>query len=154
MKTFADLYTRLDRSTATGDKRAALVDYFRVAPPADAAWALWLLAGGKVAGGKAGILARSGELRQWIAEASHTPEWLVQESHDQVGDLARARACHLQAIGDVGLHGLPREKPEMLKHHRNAGDGLGDALAVDDDFAFIERKQAIDTAQERSLAAA
>ncbi|MFY2763500.1 ATP-dependent DNA ligase [Arenimonas sp. MALMAid1274] len=88
MKAFADLYTRLDRSTATGDKRAALVDYFRSAPPADAAWALWLLAGGKVAGGKAGVLARSGELRQWIAEESGTPPWLVDESYDQVGDLA------------------------------------------------------------------
>ena len=88
MKAFADLYTRLDRSTATGDKRAALVDYFRAAPPADAAWALWLLAGGKVGGGKAGILARSGELREWIAQVSHTPAWLVEESYEQVGDLA------------------------------------------------------------------
>ena len=88
MRRFADLYTRLDRSTATGDKRAALVDYFRAAPPADAAWALWLLAGGKVGGGKAGVLARSGELRQWISEATGTPPWLVEESHDQVGDLA------------------------------------------------------------------
>jgi DNA ligase-1 len=88
MKAFAALYTRLDRSTGTGDKRAALVDYFRHAPPADAAWALWLLDGGKVAGGKAGVLARSAELRAWVAEESGTPPWLVEESYDQVGDLA------------------------------------------------------------------
>ena len=107
MKAFSDLYTRLDRSTATGDKRAALVDYFRAAPPSDAAWALWLLAGGKVAGGKAGILARSGELRQWIAEESNTPEWLVEESYDHVGDLAETLMLLLDdpvtAIDDTPL---------------------------------------------------
>src|SRR5690606_39022940 len=47
MRRFAALYRELDRSTATGDKRAALVAYFRDAPPADAAWALHLLSGGK-----------------------------------------------------------------------------------------------------------
>ena len=55
MRRFRDLYQRLDRSTATGDKRAALVDYFRDAPPRDAAWALWLLAGGKIGGARAKI---------------------------------------------------------------------------------------------------
>lgn len=87
MRRFADLYQRLDRSTATGDKRAALVDYFRAAPPRDAAWALWLLAGGKIGGAKAKI-AGTNELRAWIAEESGTAPWLVDESHDQVGDLA------------------------------------------------------------------
>ena len=48
MKAFAALYQRLDRSTATQDKRAALVDYFRHAAAHDAAWALYLLSGGKV----------------------------------------------------------------------------------------------------------
>ena len=53
MRRFAALYRRLDRSPATGDKRAALVAYFRDAPPQDAAWALWLLAGGKIGGARA-----------------------------------------------------------------------------------------------------
>jgi hypothetical protein len=53
MKAFAALYQRLDRSTATLDKRAALVDYFRHARPHDAAWALFLLSGGKVGGARA-----------------------------------------------------------------------------------------------------
>lgn len=94
MRRFAALYQRLDRSTATRDKRAALVDYFRDAPAADAAWALWLLAGGKVGGAKARI-ASSGELRAWIAEASGTPDWLVDASYDQVGDLAETLALLL-----------------------------------------------------------
>jgi DNA ligase-1 len=87
MRRFAALYRDLDRSTATGDKRAALVEYFRQAPPADAAWALHLLAGGKVSGAGRKI-ASSGELRAWVATESGLPDWLVDDSYDQVGDLA------------------------------------------------------------------
>ncbi|QSX78671.1 ATP-dependent DNA ligase [Agrilutibacter solisilvae] len=87
MRRFADLYRRLDRSTATLDKRAALVEYFRDAPPRDAAWALWLLAGGKIGGARAKI-AGTQELRDWVAQASHTAPWLVEESYHHVGDLA------------------------------------------------------------------
>ena len=72
MKAFAALYQRLDRSTATLDKRAALVDYFRQAGAHDAAWALYLLSGGKVGGARRKIAA-SGELRAWIADASGLP---------------------------------------------------------------------------------
>lgn len=94
MRRFAALYQRLDRSTATGEKRAALVDYFRDAPAADAAWALWLLAGGKIGGAKARI-ASSGELRAWIVEESGNADWLVDASYDQVGDLAETLALLL-----------------------------------------------------------
>ncbi|QHB72276.1 ATP-dependent DNA ligase [Stenotrophomonas sp. 364] len=87
MKAFAALYQRLDRSTATLDKRAALVAYFRDARPHDAAWALYLLSGGKVGGARRKIAA-SGELRAWISDASGLPPWLVEDSYEQVGDLA------------------------------------------------------------------
>ncbi|RYZ72903.1 MAG: ATP-dependent DNA ligase [Lysobacteraceae bacterium] len=83
MKRFADLFRELDQSTATGDKRAALVGYFGDAPPADAAWAMWLLAGGKLA-----RIANTRELREWIVQESGQPAWLVEESYDHVGDLA------------------------------------------------------------------
>lgn len=106
MRRFAALYERLDRSTATGDKRAALVDYFRDAPARDAAWALWLLAGGKVGGPRARI-ATTGELRAWIAETSGNPDWLVEASHHAVGDLAETLALLLDdpavAAPDTGL---------------------------------------------------
>lgn len=94
MKAFAALYHELDRSTATLDKRAALVAYFRVAPRRDAAWALHLLAGGKVTGARRAI-ANTRELREWIAEVSGTPGWLVDASYDQVGDLAETLALLL-----------------------------------------------------------
>ncbi|MCY7354005.1 MAG: ATP-dependent DNA ligase [Lysobacter sp.] len=88
MRRFADLYRKLDQSTATLDKRAALLAYFRDAPEADAVWALWLLAGGKVTGAKKARIAGSRELREWIVAESGYPDWLVDDSYDQVGDLA------------------------------------------------------------------
>lgn len=82
MRRFAALYRDLDQSTATLRKRAALVAYFRQAPPADAAWALRFLAGGKLA-----RIANGRELRDWVAQASGLDAWLVDESIAQVGDI-------------------------------------------------------------------
>jgi len=90
MKRFAELYRELDQSTATGDKRAALGAYFRDAPPADAAWALWLLSGGKLS-----RIANTRELHEWMVEESGLPSWLVEESHGHVGDLAETLALLL-----------------------------------------------------------
>lgn len=97
MKQFANLYTELDQSTATLDKRAALVRYFRVAPPTEAAWAIWLLAGGKLA-----RIANTRELREWIVQESGQPGWLVEESYDHVGDLAETLTLLLD--DPAGLH--------------------------------------------------
>jgi DNA ligase 1 len=94
MRRFAALFARLDRSTATRDKRAALVDYFREAAPADAAWALHFLTGGKL-GTASSRIAGSRELRAWVGEESATPAWLVDESYDAVGDLAETIALLL-----------------------------------------------------------
>ena len=46
MKAFAALFAELDASTATTDKVDALKRYFALAAPADAAWAVFFLAGG------------------------------------------------------------------------------------------------------------
>ena len=107
MKRFADLYRKLDQSTATLDKRAALLAYFRDAPEHDAVWALWLLSGGKVGGAKRGKIAGSRELREWIAVESGYRDWLVDDSYDQVGDLAETLTLLLddpvQCDEDVSL---------------------------------------------------
>jgi DNA ligase-1 len=95
MKRFAALYRDLDRSTATLDKRAALLAYFQDAPAEDAAWALWLLSGGKLSGGGAGKIANTRELRDWIVAETGQPEWLVDDCHDHVGDLAETLAMLL-----------------------------------------------------------
>ncbi|MCM2336581.1 MAG: ATP-dependent DNA ligase [Pseudomonas sp.] len=91
MRRFAALFEALDRSTATLDKRAALVAYFRDAPAEDAVWGLWLLSGGKLA-----RIANSTELRQWIVDASGLPLWLVEDSYAHVGDLAETLALLLE----------------------------------------------------------
>jgi len=106
MKRLADLYKALDESTATLDKRAALIAYFRHAPARDAVWALYLLSGGKVTGPRRKIAA-TGELRAWIGQESATPDWLVEASYDHVGDLAETLALLLDDPGepqpDIGL---------------------------------------------------
>ena len=48
MKAFAALYDALDRTTSTNAKVAAIAEYFRAAPPGDAAWALFFLTGRKI----------------------------------------------------------------------------------------------------------
>jgi DNA ligase-1 len=102
MRRLADLYATLDRSTATSDKRAALVAYFRDAPARDAAWGLHLLRGGKLA-----RIAGSGELREWIAEESGQPPWLVDESHAHVGDLAETLTLLLPDPDETECLDLP-----------------------------------------------
>ena len=47
MKQFAALFNALDASTATSAKVAALRAYFDTASDADAAWAVYFLAGGR-----------------------------------------------------------------------------------------------------------
>jgi DNA ligase 1 len=87
MRRFAALYRELDQSTATLDKRAALVRYFRDAAAEDAVWALRLLSGGKIGGAKMRI-ASSSELRAWVSAQTGVPAWLIDDSYAHVGDLA------------------------------------------------------------------
>ncbi len=80
---FAALYHRLDSTTKTNEKIAAMADYFGLANPADAAWATYFLSGGKLR-----RLVPTKLLRQWAAEAAGIPSWLFDESYQSVGDLA------------------------------------------------------------------
>ncbi|MGO4552297.1 ATP-dependent DNA ligase [Lysobacter sp. 2RAF19] len=145
MRRFAALYRRLDRSTATTDKRAALIAYFREAPPEDAAWALWLLSGGKIGGARAKI-AGTNELRDWIAEASGNPLWLVEESYHHVGDLAETLTLLLDdpppaVRDDTPLH-VWIEQRLLAVAGQDAGTrrdlivGAWRALAYDERLAF------------------
>jgi len=87
MKRFAELFEALDRTTGTNAKLEALGDYFRDAAPADAAWAVYFLTGQRLK-----RLVGTRELRQWTAEYSGLPLWLVEESYEHVGDLAETMA--------------------------------------------------------------
>lgn len=90
MKDFAALYRLLDETTSSLAKQAALKDYLAQAAPADAAWAVYFLAGGKPR-----QLVPSKLLKQLAQEASGLPEWLFAESYDAVGDLAETLALLL-----------------------------------------------------------
>ena len=87
MRAFSALYLRLDETTSSNAKLAAMVDYFRGAPAADAAWAVYFLAGGKPR-----QLVAAKVLREFAQQASGTPEWLFEECYQSVGDLAETIA--------------------------------------------------------------
>src|SRR3569623_265547 len=83
MERFTDLYLELDQSNRTSDKLAALARYFKTAPPEDAIWAVYILAGRKI-----GRTVSSTQLRIWAGEESGYPDWLVGECYQVVGDLS------------------------------------------------------------------
>jgi len=87
LKAFAALYAELDASTSTLDKVAALRDYFAAAPAADAAWAVYFLAGGKPRQTVPTALLRATACRE-----AGLPDWLFEESYQAVGDLAETIA--------------------------------------------------------------
>jgi DNA ligase-1 len=83
VKAFADLYRRLDETTSTNRKIAAMADYFERTPPEDAIWAVRFLIGRKPR-----QVVPTRKLMTWAAELAAVPEWLFEASYDVVGDLA------------------------------------------------------------------
>lgn len=83
MKDFCDLYERLDATTSTNAKVAALIDFYRQAEPADAAWATYFLSGRRIK-----RLVGRAALKRWLVEVSGMDEWLVDDSYSAVGDMA------------------------------------------------------------------
>ncbi len=83
MRKFARLYRRLDETTRTSEKTAALKEYFESADAADAAWAVYFLSGRRPK-----RLVKSANLRRWAAEEAGVEDWLFEECYDVVGDLA------------------------------------------------------------------
>lgn len=90
MKHFSDLYARLDETTKTNEKVAALRDYFQAVDPADAAWAIYFLSGRKLR-----QIIPTRRMCEWAAEAAKIPAWLFDESYEMVGDLAETMALVL-----------------------------------------------------------
>ena len=87
MRRFAALFDALDASTATGDKVAALVQYFGGAPAQDAAWAVYFLAGGKPR-----QVVPTAVLRSTACAAAGIDDWLFDACYQAVGDLAETIA--------------------------------------------------------------
>ncbi|MEM7622074.1 MAG: ATP-dependent DNA ligase [Planctomycetota bacterium] len=92
MRRFADLYEQIDRTTSTDAKVDAIVGYLRIAPRADAAWAIYLLSGEKIK-----RLVPSGLLRAWCEAEVGIESWLFDVSYAHVGDLAETIALLIDA---------------------------------------------------------
>jgi DNA ligase-1 len=101
MREFARLYAELDETTATNRKLEALQNYFEHAAPENAAWAVYFLAGGKP---RQAVPTKL--LRQYAIEYAGLDEWLFEESHAAVGDMAETIAHILPPPtreSDIGL---------------------------------------------------
>jgi len=108
VRAFARLYAELDETTRTNEKVDAMVRYFSSAPPADAAWAVHFLSGGRP---KRLIPVR--RLAAWAMEASGVPDWLFEECYHAVGDLGETIALLLPPAtrpADLPLHRWVEER--------------------------------------------
>jgi DNA ligase 1 len=115
MKRFSQLFNELDGSTATNAKVDALTRYFAQASDADAAWAVYFLAGGKprqvVPTGLLVALAQ--------AQAGISP-WLFDECYQAVGDLAETIAHVLPLAAQTSELGLAAWVEQRLLPLRSA----------------------------------
>jgi len=113
MKRFTELYFEIDGTNRTSEKVDAMVRYFREAPPADAAWALYFLSGRKL-----NRSVSTTPLRLWVSEETGLPLWLIEECYDTVGDLAETLALlypDRERRDDIPLHQLVAERMTPLR---------------------------------------
>ncbi|NCE87451.1 ATP-dependent DNA ligase [Pseudomonas sp. Q1] len=101
MKAFAELYANLDATTSSNAKLAALQAYFVQASPADAAWAVYFLSGGRPR-----QLVPTRLLRDMATQASGIEPWLFEESYQSVGDLAETVSLLLPESAYTSEDGL------------------------------------------------
>ena len=83
MRQFAQLYQALDATTSSLAKTTLMATYFARTDAADAAWAVYFLAGGKLK-----RLVPTQALRAYAQEQTQMPDWLFEASYQSVGDLA------------------------------------------------------------------
>jgi DNA ligase-1 len=97
VRAFVALLAELERTSSTHARLEALVRYFSQVPPADAAWAVALLAGHRP---KRPV--SSTQLYDWVGALIGLPSWLVAECRAQVGDSAETIALLLDALPPAG----------------------------------------------------
>jgi DNA ligase-1 len=136
MNDFTDLYWRLDATTSTNEKLAALRDFFAAATPDDAACGLAVLCGGRQL-----RAVSSTQLREWAAAATGLAPWLVEECYAHVGDLAETLALILPAPAADATSAPPPGLAEVMR------TTIHDLRGADDD-----RKRDVVTAVWRRLA--
>jgi len=126
MKAFAHLFALLDATTSSNAKLAAMEAYFAQAPQADAAWAVYFLAGGKPR-----QLVPSRVLRDFIQQAAGVPPWLFEESYHAVGDLAETLSLLMPEGDGTDSMGLADWMQTRLLPLRGAApEDIHDRLAI------------------------
>lgn len=104
MRRFAALFAALDGTRSTARKVEALEDYFRAAPPADAAWALFLLMDRRLQ-----RLLPARALGDWTLHVTGLPAWQLEASIVAAGDVAEAIALLVDASREVATDEGPGE---------------------------------------------
>jgi DNA ligase 1 len=102
MTRFSLLYDAIDRTTSTNAKVAAMTDYFRTAPPADAAWAVFFLTGRRLK-----RLVPYAAINDWTLSATGLEPWLLEECYAVVGDGAETAALVLDQLPSAPSEDLP-----------------------------------------------
>jgi len=113
MKRFARLFAELDQSTSTLAKVDALKRYFAEAAPADAAWAVYFLAGGKPR-----QVVPTNVLWALACERAGIADWLFDACYQAVGDFAETVAHVLPPPtreSDLGLAAWVEERLLALR---------------------------------------
>lgn len=101
MRHFADLFTKLDQTTKTSVKVAALTEYFSVAGDSDKLWTMALLSHRRPR-----RTVKTTLLREWTADLSGMPLWLFEECYYTVADLAETIALILPQAEKTSEHSL------------------------------------------------
>lgn len=104
MKAFVRLFIALDETNKTNEKIEALVNYFRSAPPEDAAWGMYFLTGRKPK-----AVVQVPRLCTWAIEAAGIEPWLFDECYEAVGDIGETMALVLPPPKDATMN-LPLHK--------------------------------------------
>jgi DNA ligase-1 len=87
MNQFARLFAAIDQTNSTNDKVEAMRNYFAVASPADAAWAVFFLTGRRLK-----RLVPGAAIRDWTIAATGIEDTLLSECYAVVGDGAETAA--------------------------------------------------------------
>ena len=102
MRRFSLLYDAIDRTTSTNAKVAAMTEYFRSAPAADAAWAVFFLTGRRLK-----RLVPYAAINDWTLAATGLEPWMLEECYSVVGDGAETAALVLDQVPSIPAEELP-----------------------------------------------
>jgi DNA ligase-1 len=96
------LYDAIDRTTSTNAKVSAMAGYFRSAPAADAAWAVFFLTGRRLK-----RLVPYASINDWTLAATGLEPWLLAECYAVVGDGAETASLVLDQLPPAPTEDLP-----------------------------------------------